>query len=545
MSKINFQPSIVIVFAMLVSTQWAYSQADLPSGKVEVVRSFEARLIDTDKVPVNAPLPQVEVEPKRYEYTMIPSEAQIKYTSPEIRPLAMPQEKQPEPYNGLLKGGFGYPLSPYAEAGYYFDNNSNFNFLGHLKHHSANDNRRENQRFMDNDLLLRANYYFDQGNVLGARFNYSLDDRYFYGYDETDTSFMAEDARRRFNTWEGGVSFKNSDRRENDINYWANFDMYSHKDNLGSSENGQLIRLGIEKYLGGKHPIFAEVITDFSSYEQNLEDFESYSLNNFFFVPGAAFQGDFFQIRGAVRIASNDDNFSFFPDIKMAILLADGAFNIMAGWNGDLHKNNFRNLTDYNPFLNSRLDPLRNSSFLDYYGGFYGMLNNIQYEIKGGYKNTNDMALFVPNFEDARNFFVLYDTVSTVYVKASGQATFRDQLTVGLSVGYNGFTPVNEEKAWHIPELESNLSIIYRSLDKKFRFTTEIYYMNGLHVPTELGEVDRLNNLFDMSFNADYMINKNFGLFANLNNLAGNRWQRWFNYPTFGLNVLGGVILRF
>jgi len=540
-----FRLQYILFLGLILSVGTISAQADLPSGKVEVIRSFEARLIDTDKVTISAPQPTVVPTQKEYSYVLIPSEPQIQYAAPEIRPLAMPQDKAPELYQGFLKGGFGYPISPYAEGSYYYDNKDNFNLLGHIRHHSANDTKRENQRFMDNDVLLNGNYYFDQGNVLGAKLSYSLDDRFFYGYDPMDTTFTAEEARRRFNTFQGGVSFKNSERKASDINYSAMFDFYSHRDNLGGSESGQLIKLGIEKYLGGKHPIFAEVITDFSSYEQDVERFDRYRLNNFFFVPGAAYQGSIFQIRGALRIASHNDNFQFFPDIKMSAQIMEGAINAMAGWNGDLHKNNFRNLTAYNPFLNSILDPLRNTSFLDYYGGFFGMLDKIQYEIKGGYKNMNDMALFVPNFEDTRNFFVQYDTVSTVYVKASIQTTLINQLTIGLTAGYNAFSPNTQEKAWHIPEFETNLSVVYKSLDKKFRLTSEIYYMNGLHVPNVLGEAEKLNNLFDMSFAADYMVSKNFGVFAHLNNLAGNRWRRWFNYPTFGLNVLGGVILKF
>ena len=522
-----------------------HSQTELPSGKVEVVRSFEARLADTDKVPVNAPQPIVDIETRQYRYVLIPSEANLKYSPPDIRPLAMPQDKLPEPYNGFLKGGFGYPISPYAEAGYFYNNPGSFNILGHLKHHSANDSRQENQRFMDNDLLLQGNYYFDQGNVLGAKIKYSLDDRYFYGYNDEDTSFFRSDARRRFNTFEGGVNFKNSIRKDNDLNYRASFDFYSHKDNLGGTETGQLIQLGVEKYLGGKHPIFAEVKTDLSKYEQDLEDFSSFRLNNFFFTPGAAFQGDVFQIRGAVRIASNNDQFKFFPDIKLALLLAEGAVNVMAGVNGDFHKNSFRNLTQYNPFLNSRLDTLVNTSFIDYYGGVYGSLQNIQYEVKAGYKVMDNMALFVPDFNVPTKFLAVYDSVSTFYIKANGQYDLNKQLGIGLTVGYNAFSLTNQEKAWHIPDFESNLSVTYRTENNKFRVSTEIYYVNGLQTPNELGEAEKLNSLFDISVQADYMISKNFGIFGHLNNLASNRWRRWYNYPTMGINVLGGVYLRF
>lgn len=520
------------------------SAQDLPSGQVEVVRSFEARLADTDKVLINAPRPTVEKESKDYQYSLISSEAKISYEAPDIRPLAMSSEKLPDPFNGFLRGGFGYPLSPYAELGY-FAGSDRFNFTGHIRHHSANDNNTENQRFMDNDLNLKANYFLDQGVVIGGQVKYSLDDVFFYGYNDEDTTFVADDVRRRFNTFDGKLSIRNSKPNDLDINYWANFDFYTHSDNLGGRENGQLIKLGIEKFLDGKHPIFAEIITDLSSYEQDLASFDEFKLNNFFFVPGAAFQGDMFQLRAAVRIASHEDEFSFFPDIKASVLLADGAFNIMAGWNGDFHKNSFRNLTQYNPFLMPGLERLRNTSFMDYYGGFFGMLENVQYEIKAGYKSMQDMALFVPNFETPQQFLILYDSVNTVYVKGNIQTTFMDQMTVGLTLGYNAFSPMEQEKAWQIPDLESNLSVTYHSLDKKFRLTGEIYYMNGIWTPNALGEAERLNTLFDVSVGADYMITKNFGIFAHLNNLASNRWRRWFDYPTYGINVLGGISVKF
>lgn len=535
---------IVAIVFLLVCIHITSTAQELPSGQVEVVRSFQARLADTDKVLINAPRPVVDKKDRSYTYELIPSEAKISYEAPEIRPLAMSSEKLPEPYNGFLRGGFGYPLSPYAELGY-FTGSDKFNFTGHLRHHSANDNNVENQRFMDNDLSLKGNYFLDQGVVIGGQVKYSLDDVFFYGYDNEDTTFTADEARRRFNTFDGKISIRNSVPNDMDINYWANFDFYTHSDNLGGRENGQLIRLGMEKYLDGKHPVFAEIITDLSSYSQDLESFDQFQLNNFFFVPGAAFQGDVFQLRAAVRIASHEDEFSFFPDVKASILLADGAFNIMAGANGDFHKNSFRNLTQYNPFLMPGLERLRNTSFLDYYGGFFGMLENIQYEVKAGYKSMQDMALFVPNFETPQQFLVLYDSVNTVYVKGNIQSTWMDQVTVGLTLGYNAFSPAQQERAWQIPDLESNLSVAYHSLDKKFRLTTEIYYMNGLWAPTVTGEAERLNTLFDLSVGADYMINKNFGIFAHLNNLASNRWRRWFDYPTYGINVLGGFSLRF
>ena len=59
------------------------------------------------------------------------------------------------------------------------------------------------------------------------------------------------------------------------------------------------------------------------------------------------------------------------------------------------------------------------------------------------------------------------------------------------------------------------------------------------------GEADNLNGLFDLSLGAEYQATENIGIFFQLNNLANNRRQRWANYPTYGINILGGITARF
>jgi hypothetical protein len=517
------------------------SQTDLPSGSVEIVKSFDARLEETDKINTRPESILSDRKEKRFSYELIPSTVKLDYKMPDIRPLAMAQEKLPGFNKGFVRLGYGWPSSPYAEAAYHLNSFENLEVLTHFRHHSANDSRFENQRFMDNDLEVKGTYYFDQGFALGAHVRYSLDDFYFYGYNQEDTSFAKIDARRRFNTLDGGVRFFNTNGKENDLTYFANLDFYSHSDNFEAKETGAKVHLGVKKFLGGKHPIFADVITDFSTYEDTITQ----KLNNFFFVPGGAFNSDYFTLHGAVRISSFEDEFYFFPDLRAQVKLAGGAFMINAGWDGNFYKNNFRNLTTYNPFLRPIIPEINNASYYDYYGGFSGISGEWNYELRGGYKTVNNMALYVANFEIPNQFITLFDTVSMIYSKAAVHTTLFKSFTVGLSAGYNYFNPTTQEKAWHIPELDGNLSMTYRTNDKKLAFKTEIYYMNGINVLGKDNTAQKLNTLFDLSFGLDYQFTKNIGAFIHANNLASNRWQRWFDYPTFGINVLGGVSIRF
>jgi hypothetical protein len=51
--------------------------------------------------------------------------------------------------------------------------------------------------------------------------------------------------------------------------------------------------------------------------------------------------------------------------------------------------------------------------------------------------------------------------------------------------------------------------------------------------------------LFDLNVGASAQLTQNVGLFLDVNNILNNRRERWLNYPIFGINVLGGLTLRF
>lgn len=535
-------PTAILVVLSFIGNQVS-AQGDLPSGSVDIVKNFDARLEDTDKINTSPRMQESERQDRKFRYSLIPSTVKLDHKLPEIRPLAMPAEKMPEFSRGFIRLGYGWPSSPYAEGGYHLNPIQPLEMLIHARHHSANDKRYENQRFMDNDFGVKGTYYFDQGFALGAQVNYSLDDYYFYGYNQADTSFSRQYAQRRYNTLDGGLRFFNTNGNDNDLSYFAHMNFYNHRDNFEAKENGTLIHLGVKKFLGGSHPIFAEVITDLSTYE----DTTIQKLNNFFFIPGGAFNTDAFSLRAAVRISSFQDEFYFFPDINIRVRLLENALSLYAGWDGNFHKNNFRNLTAYNPFLRPILPEINNARFFDYYGGLSGNAGEWNYELRGGYKTVDNLALFIqdPTDKIPTRFLTLYDQVNIIYAKTSLHTTIMKQFTLGLQATYNHFDPKTAEKAWQLPELEANLNLSYRTTNNKFQFRSDIYFMNGIPFLNDDLESDRLNTLFDLSFGIDYMITKNIGLFAMANNLASIRWQRWFNYPTFGINALGGITLKF
>ena len=111
-----------IIFFFLFAfalNQVAIAQEDLPSEEVEVIKDFDARLIETEKVAINPTLPKQNNTVKTQTYTIPTRSMQVEYLPPKIRPLAMKRDQLPRQYDGFFKAGYGVPSSPLVEASYY------------------------------------------------------------------------------------------------------------------------------------------------------------------------------------------------------------------------------------------------------------------------------------------------------------------------------------------------------------------------------------------------------------------------------------------
>jgi hypothetical protein len=524
-----------------IATLNAQEDGELETEEVEIIKDFDARLEETEKVNLSPELPPVEGEEGPLNYLVPTKLLGVQYPPPKIRPIAMRRDKVPDAYAGYLKAGYGTPNSPYAEASYHLNKEEEYAFGAFLKHHSANFKDRENQRFSLSTGNVYGTYFFDQGFAANGNLGYTSDVVHLYGYDDQDTSFAKEKVERNISTFEVGGKFFNGESTVGDLNYYAGANLYRLSESFeGSKETGFVIDMGITKYFDEKHPLNIRLVTDFTDYRDTARQ----ELHNFYLQPNFSFHADLFNVKVGANIVSHEDEFRFYPDLEISVSILGSQLAAFAGWNGNLQKNTLRSLLAYNPFVSSFLT-IGNTSYNDFYGGVKGNINNIEYQGQVGYKPTKDLALFLNSPDDFRQLNVLYDTVDIFYIKGSIVAQPMKDLEVLLSLSNSFFDPKNAEKPWHLPALEGNASLIYTTAEEKVKIRAELYLANGVPFLDENADEDRLNGLYDISIGGEYFFTKNIGAFLQLNNLANNRRERWYRYPVYGLNVLGGVTARF
>ena len=521
---------------------------DLPTGEVEVIKNFDALLLETEKLDVEPSLPALDTTTKRQTYFVPSKTITVDYLPPKIRPIAMKSGQKLKVYNGYAKLGAGFPASFYADASYDIFAQKQIDVGVDLKHHSANNtNKVDNQRFSHTSAGVDGTYYHKQGFAVNAGLRYGVNNEYAYGYNfdnpiPSDTVRLADDVRLRYSTFEAKAKVFNGEPTVGDFNYSAGADIYYFTDgdlDIGK-ETGFALTFNGTKWFNEKHPLSVTLITDFT----NFRLVEKQTLNNFFLQPNFTYHADAFKVKIGTNIASHKDEFSFFPDVEVTANVIGSALAAFAGATGTLNKNNYRNLANYNPYIRSQID-IRNTKEYDFYGGVKGNVSGINYLAKVGYKNTNNLALFLSHPDTINRFNVLYDSVGIVYIGGTVSAIIAQNLEALGTIHFNNYNPSQQLRAWHLPAFDLNFGLKYKTLEDKLTVKAELFIENGVPYLDDDGLEQTLNGLFDISLGANYRFSENFGVFLDIYNLADNQRQRWYRYPTFGINVLGGITARF
>ena len=528
---------------VMACTLPAQEDTVLPAENVEVVKNFDARLVDARKIEIMPEVPELDTVRIPQEYQLQTGPADLTYAPPRLRPLAMPREPQPDAYPGFVQAGYGFPRSPFVRAGYTLRTENGGYGQVRVRHHSANNNAKvENQRFGETSILFTGQAPVQEKFVV--RGNVGFDQRLvsFYGYDQADTTFTKEETKQRFNRFHIGGLMRNAQQNTYGLDYTVSASFYGLRDFFQAKENGLDLSVEGVKWFADSHPLALRIALDHSAF--SAPDSLDRSLTNFVIEPHFTFHGERFRVRLGANMVTLNDGLSLFPNLEGLVTLAGNAFAIYAGWQGGHQQQSFDRLTRYNPFLSSNALN-RVSTYRDLYAGIKGAAGGWNYHGQVGLRQINDLALFLPEEMDTRMFMVLYDTAQNVYISGSAGIELWPGFDLNGTVQHNFYTLDNEAKAWHLPNLELSANARYRLLEDRLALRADLFMANGVPYRTETDDADRLGALLDLSVGAHYQILNRVGLWAQVNNLTNNRRERWQRYPTFGINGLAGVLIKF
>ena len=246
-----------------------------------------------------------------------------------------------------------------------------------------------------------------------------------------------------------------------------------------------------------------------------------------------------------------------YPDIEAKYSLFDDILIPYLIVNGGLKQRTFKNLSSENEFLLSSNLLVNENNVLNGKLGFKGAFSNaILFNLSGSYGLTKNKALFITDTLKSvgNKFAIVYDQITQLSLEASIIYQLKEKLKVEGIARYSSYETKWQSYAWNLPSLEIIARGFYQIIPQ-VNIQLDLTLEGGRHALVyKKSESDHFENLqyskklgliVDMNLAIEYKYSKRLAAFIQANNFAAQRYARWYNYPVYGFQVLGGVSFKF
>jgi hypothetical protein len=251
------------------------------------------------------------------------------------------------------------------------------------------------------------------------------------------------------------------------------------------------------------------------------------------------------------------------PVIRASYPIVENVANLYAGIDGRYQKQTLRSVMLSNPFV-SRFDMINMYENAKAYIGLnakLGQTADASFELN--YSDVSNMPLFISinnpgnptlEYDSLNSFTVKYRQVNVLRFTGAFNYSFSEVVRVGFIGNFYDYSVTGEPEAWQLPTSDARLSMRFNIKDKIYPHF-DLMAMgiqkqrSGIYDRNNLGQVgyasSSLKAFYDISLGLDFRFKKKLSAFIQANNLINNRYQRWYNYPVYGINVVGGITMIF
>ncbi len=253
-----------------------------------------------------------------------------------------------------------------------------------------------------------------------------------------------------------------------------------------------------------------------------------------------------------------------YPQVTASYRMAGEYFVAYAGLEGKLKENTYYNFVQQNPFVSPTLDVQPTDQQYDAYVGAKGKLSNtIGYNLRGSFVSEDFKPLFRANpvssfrnnegYAYGNSFSVVYDQVNTISAFGELNMDLSRNFNLRVNAEYFIYDTDIEEEAWNLPDFKASFLADYQITENWFAGANlflvgerkDRRYADVLTAENAFSEIVTLSSYFDINANLGYRFNDRLSIFAKGNNLLGDNYETWMDYPVLGLPVMAGATYQF
>lgn len=535
----------VITTFFCFSLNVAHAQRDSSRRQtIEITSSYKPVLRNTVKINLYASPLTADTTRPRLAYNIPPQNLFFTYRPVSLNPLALSADTALQLGDrNQLKVGFGSFTTPYIAGAFSFGDGKK-NLLNVYGNYISSRGNIVNQDFSEINVK-GAGSIFTPKNEIYATAGFAQHEYYQYGYNHSIDSFSKADIRRSYQDLSAGIGFRNT--AVNDLNFIYNphLELHAFSRENKATETTLILNLPAEKKFGENVSIKVNATGNFDKYQ--LKNSASNITNNLFqLAPEFVYYSDRFTFHGGATPAWNNSTVSILPNVYGEVQLQKNILMIQGGWIGRYIANSFRTLSAENPYMQ---DPafLRNTKEVQYYGGIKATVGkHFNFNAKAAFITYNDIPLFINDVNDAKSFLVSNESrMNNIQIHGDMNFINQDKFTISAGLDLNTYTGLKyNSKAWGLFPLKLNGSLRWNAF-KQILFKGDIFAFSGAKALLSNGSVKTLKGGTDISAGAEFKINKQFSAWLDLDNLLNSKYERWNNYPVYGLQVIGGILIHF
>lgn len=522
----------------------AQKKDTLKQETIDIISKYQPKLPNAAKLNLTASLPSVDTTRPRLGYQVPALNLYFMYQPVPIRPLALGKDTSSlQLQNNYIKLGYGNFNTPLVQAGFGTGRADKYN-LGLFVNYTSSKGDIENQDYT-NINVLGSGTYFSPLFEFNASLGYNRNQVHYYGYDHSLYEFSKGDVKQGFNEVIAKVGAKNRPQNDWAFQFQPQAEFIVFGDSYKRMENTFVLKAPIRKQLFEDIWIRAEGIVDLSNFKEDNND----QINNSVAAihPAVEVTKPGFMLHAGVNPTWTNDKFYLLPDIVNESHLIRKKLILSSGWISYIEKNNFRNLANKNPFIENYPVGIRNTRVEEKYTGIKGTLgSHLTYNTKFSAVTWHDMPLFVNDSIDGKKFYIRNEEELRAF-QAHIEVGYQqeEKFQVRLSLDWFNYTKQKTElKPWHLQPFQANLYAQY-TFAKKLHLTANLYTLNGSYYVLPNKFFAKTKSVQDLNAGATFDIGKNFNIWLNANNLFSSKYQRWYGYQSYGLNVLGGITVKF
>jgi hypothetical protein len=465
-----------------------------------------------------------------------------------LKPLALQQDTNL--YLGLrnfVKAGYGNFSTPYVSAGFSFGDGKKFLANVYADYISS----KGKMLYQDySKLYLKATgSLFLPTNEVYAGVDVKMDEHFLFGYDTALYKYSKKDVRQQFQQFSGKIGIRNTKVGEYGISYnpSVQFSNFTNVNRL--TETSFIVNAPLQKQFGEAFAFRLEGNADITSYTTKNYIPNNIKINNNVFLvsPSLVFSTPRVSINGGITPTWDNGKFVWLPNVYAEAFIAENVFAFQAGWVGRITKNTYRNLSETNPYL-APFTSQQNTKEIEYYGGIKGTLGkHFNFNAKAGYISYTNLPFLINDTATDGKAFVISNESRVSNLRVHGDVSYvsKEKFTVSAGITYNGYVNMkNNAKAWNTLPLEFTSSLRWWAF-KQVLLKADFYAYSGGFYLDKLNTAKANKPGSDLSAGIEFKINKTFSAWFDVNNILNNKYERWHNYPVYGLNLMGGVRVNF